>query len=388
MDIETLAKRGVSTTAPAIALAIYHQGKLVLDQSWGLVDPAGMEPVRPETRFDLASVSKLFTVTAFLQQVAAGKVSLDDPVVSLVPELAGEGPRPIAGGQDPHTLVRLQPVGDTTQVVDPAAITFRHLLTHTSGLAPWWALFLEVGPPVPPPGQPDPVSRAERVQRALAFLSRQPFVDEPGHAVHYSDNGLILLGEALARLVGVETPAEAIAAGVLAPLGLKGSVDFNPPPSEHCPATEDDTRWRGRRCRGEVHDENAASLGGIAGHAGLFASASSLACFGQAWLEAVQGEKAAWLPQAIAAEATRAQVDNRGLGWVIHTTRGLSCGERFSPRSFGHTGFTGTSLWIDPDRALVVALLTNRVYHGRDGGAIMAFRPTIHNAICAWIDGD
>ena len=79
----------------------------MLDQSWGLIDPAGMEPVRPETRFDLASVSKLFTVTAFLQQVAAGKVSLDDPVVSLVPELAGEGPRPIAGGQDPHTLVRL-----------------------------------------------------------------------------------------------------------------------------------------------------------------------------------------------------------------------------------------------------------------------------------------
>ena len=126
-------------------------------------------------------------------------------------------------------------MGDTTQRVDPAAITFRHLLTHTSGLAPWWALFLEVGPPVPPPGQPDPVSRAERVQRALAFLSRQPFVDEPGHAVHYSDNGLILLGEALARLVGVETPAEAIAAGVLAPLGLKGSVGFNPSPDGALP---------------------------------------------------------------------------------------------------------------------------------------------------------
>jgi CubicO group peptidase (beta-lactamase class C family) len=382
--IETLVMEGLKRTAPAITLAVYHQGELVLNRAWGLVDPAGSAPVQPETPFDFASVTKLFTVTAFLQQVAVGQVSLDDPVVSVVPEL-GDKPRSIAGGQDPHTLAPLEPFGDSAKQVDPVAITFRHLLTHTSGLAPWWALFLEAGPPVPPPGQPDPVSRAERIQRALAYIGRQPFVDEPGNAVHYSDNGLILLGEAVARLGGAETPAEVIDGQVLAPLGLAGRIGFNPAHPERCPVTELDKRWRGRRCQGQVHDENAAALGGIAGHAGLFGSAADVARFGQAWLEAVQGRRPEWMPQALALEATRSQVEERGLGWVIHTESGFSCGERFGPRSFGHTGFTGTSLWIDPDRELVVALFTNRVYYGRDAEAIIAFRPAIHDAICAWM---
>ena len=221
--------------------------------------------------------------------------------------------------------------------------------------------------------------------RALDLIAGCAFVDVPGRRVHYSDLGLILLGEAIARLDGVETPAGVIARRVLAPLGLTQTT-FNPPTPSACPPTEFDARWRGRRCQGEVHDENAAALGGIAGHAGLFAPAVEVARFGQQWLRAVGGQAADWLPPVLAKEAVRRHADDRGLGWLLKAAAGSSAGALFSAESFGHTGFTGTSLWIDPRRALVVALLTNRVYHGRDAARIAALRPAVHDAICRAVD--
>ncbi len=228
--------------------------------------------------------------------------------------------------------------------------------------------------------------RTERVARALDLIAGYPFVDLPGRMIRYSDLGLILLGEAIARLDGVDTAADVIAARVLAPLRLE-QTGFNPPDPACCAPTEFDARWRNRRCQGEVHDENAAALGGIAGHAGLFSTATEVARFGQWWLDAIRRPEA----NPVLCEAVREQVrsgeERRGLGWARKALEGSSAGTLFSEDSFGHTGFTGTSLWVDPKRELVVALLTNRVYHGRDAEAIMAFRPALHDAICRWVDG-
>jgi CubicO group peptidase (beta-lactamase class C family) len=133
---------------------------------------------------------------------------------------------------------------------------------------------------------------------------------------------------------------------------------------------------------GEVHDERATCLGGVAGHAGLFGTAVDVCAYGQLWLQGLLG------PSTLAA-ATRMQAedqgDSRGLGWIVlrqkHTF--MSCGDLFTPGSFGHTGFTGTSLWTDPATGLSVALLTNRVHFGRESDVILRLRPRFHNAIAA-----
>jgi CubicO group peptidase (beta-lactamase class C family) len=138
-----------------------------------------------------------------------------------------------------------------------------------------------------------------------------------------------------------------------------------------------------------VHDENAASLGGVAGHAGLFSTAWEVAVLGQTYLNKGSYGNTRILSAATVAEMTRVQVDfsdnPRGLGWLQRSQAYSSSGRLFGPRSYGHTGFTGTSLWVDPDRELVVALLTNRVYCGRDPEGIGEFRPRLHDAVAACI---
>jgi CubicO group peptidase (beta-lactamase class C family) len=160
------------------------------------------------------------------------------------------------------------------------------------------------------------------------------------------------------------------------PLASNGLAD-RVVPTEFC-------AWRQRRCIGEVHDENAASLGGVAGHAGLFSTARDVAVLGQMYLNrGCYGGAQILSPETVDA-MMRTQVniaDNpRGLGWLQRSKSGSSSGKLFGPRSYGHTGFTGTSLWIDPDRELIVALLTNRVYYGRDAQGITDFRPRLHDA--------
>lgn len=382
-EVESLLLRGLQETAPAIQLAVFYRGDLLVERAYGYLDPDTQQhPIHTETLFDLASVTKLFTMTTFLLQVADGKIGLDDPVVRVLPEFGQSGARPIEGGQDPHTLQREPTM--TTGTVDPARVTFRHLLTHTSGLAPWRDLFLNVGPTPPPPGTTPGVPHRERLARALDLIAAYPFVNQPGAEVLYSDLGLILLGAAVARLDGFETLEHALHHR----LDILPAPIFCPPlagfPAELCAPTEDDQRWRKRRCQGEVHDENACALGGIAGHAGLFGSAHLVAQLGLFWIDALKGGEE--LPLPLAQEAIRNHADYRGLGWILRVPEISSAGAHFSPESFGHTGFTGTSLWIDPRRELIVSLMTNRVYLGRDHDGIIAFRRAVHDAVAQWVD--
>lgn len=391
--LDTLISAHLGETFPALAITVVHRGTVILNRGWGWIDPAARSSaVGPATLFDLASVSKLFTATAFLAQVSAGRAALDDPLVAAVPEFGASGPRVLDGGQDPHSKVRLPtPPGAVGQSADPAQVTLRMLLTHTSGLAPWRDVYRAAGPAPRPPDETDPVSRAERWSRALRALCAYPFVGQPGEGiVRYSDLGLMLLGETVMRLDAPGDLAAAIEARVCVPLGL-ASITFNPLQAGRERAriapTEDDPGWRGRRCWGEVHDENACGVGGVAGHAGLFGVARDVAALGQAWLD---GDPRLALTPELRAQAVREQAETdgtrRGLGWMLKAAENSSVGERFHPDSFGHFGFTGTSLWIDPARALVVATLTNRVYPGRDKPGIEAFRRALHDLLAEEVD--
>ena len=246
-----------------------------------------------------------------------------------------------------------------------------------------------------PPGQRDPISRQKRWANALKALCGYPFVGQPGQpglgVVRYSDLGLMLLGEAVSRLQDAPGKLDtALQTLLFKPLGLESLV-YNPllkgwDRSAIAP-TEDDPGWRKRRCWGEVHDENACGVGGVAGHAGLFGTARDVAALGQAWLGHDPRLKIdPDLMQSATQEHEETGGMRRGLGWMLKAHEDLSAGDLFSSDSYGHTGFTGTSLWIDPRRDLVVACLTNRVYPGRGQEGIHAFRRSLHDLIAKAVD--
>ncbi len=377
-------------TFPALSLCVIHRDEIALEQAWGWLDPdARRLPVKPESIFDLASVSKLLVEVSFLALAQAGAVKLDDALVSVIPEFGRVNPRPIAGGQDPHTREFLPAEARFRgQTVDPTTVTFKHLLTHSSGLAPWRSVYLLAGDEPPPPPSSGDEYAGGHWRRGLAAMVEFPFAGTIGDTVRYTDVGIMLLGEAVARLQGGRLD-EAVRALVLEPLGLR-SFTYNPlmngVPRGRIVPTEVDDHWRMRRAWGEVHDENACGLGGIAGHAGLFASARDVAQFGQAWLS---GDPRLKIGTALRTLATTEHANGQfrlGLGWMLKAEADSSAGDLYSAESYGHTGFTGTSLWIDPVRQLVSALLTNRVYHGREPNGIHAFRRAAHDRIAASID--
>lgn len=392
----------------AAALAIVHRGETVLDQAWGWVGESedAATPATPSTRFDFASLTKLITATAALSLISQGAAALDAPLADTVSGFGGP-PRAIDGGQDPHTRIHhATPPEYAGRTVDPRAVTWRHLLTHTSGLSPWRSVYAHVfaGTPPPPEG-PDEAERLARWMNALTLVCAYPFVGLPGEKVRYSDIGFMLLGHACALLDRAREQADAAPGAppvllpslsrvfetrVFRPLAMTGTGFLplrNGIARVHIAPTEFDAAWRGRRVWGEVHDENACGLGGIAGHAGLFGTAADLARFGAAWAAgAVAG-----IDPALAADAVRehAETDGerRGLGWMLRSRVGSSAGDRFGEHTFGHTGFVGNTLFIDPHEQLVVVCLTNHVFYGREKTGLREFRRALHDlvweALCA-----
>ena len=330
---------------PGAVVVIARDGAVAAHRAlgWAAVHPE-RRPMTPDTLFDMASLTKVMaTLPAVLLLSDRGEIRLDDPLHLFFPEYQG-------GGRE--------------------EIRIRHLLTHTSGLPAGTMVLRE------PAG-----SRAERIAR----LASVPLETPPGTRVVYSDLGFILLGELVTRVSG-QPLDQFVREQVHRPLGLEVAGYL---PSGERARTAAATEYRerlGRHQCGEVHDENATALGGVAGHAGLFATAPEVAAYGQMWLDGGAGVLS---PAAVAA-ATRDQTphvpgqDHRGLGWIVarEDSTALSCGDLFSVGSFGHTGFTGTSLWVDPHRRLVVALLTNRVHFGRSDH-IRRLRPLFHNAVAA-----
>lgn len=291
--------------------------------------PEEQIPARPDTIYDLASVTKTFTAIAVLQQVEAGRVDLDAPVSAYLPAFAENG---------------------------KGSVTARHLLTHTGGLPAWLPLY----------------SRYATVEERLAaVLAVAPNAD-PGAAYVYSDLGLITLGLLVEEVTG-EGLETVIAESVTGPLGMDDTM-FNPPATlrPRIAATEPQP-WAGRELVwGEVHDENAWSLGGVAGHAGMFSTARDLAVLAQALLNGgryghVRIMREETVRAMLANENAAFPNDSHGLGFELDQRwymDGLS-----SPVTFGHTGYTGTSMVVDPLAESFVVLLTNRVHPSRSWGS-------------------
>ncbi len=368
---EAVLRAAIPDVAPAAQLVVRWRGRQIHAGAYGWLDPLTyQQPTQPDTLFDLASITKLFVVTTFMTLVEAGQVAIDQPVAEVLPEFTGR--RKIAPYEDPlkpGTFVQLVTDADD---VDVGLISFQQILTHTSGLPAWRPLFRQGN---------------RNAARSMALGTAWAY--QPGTRIVYSDIGLITLGVAIERLTG-QTLDVAVAERVTAPAGLVhtrylpiGGADG---PAPQLVAPTEECAWRCRRVVGEVHDENAAALGGVAGHAGLFSTASDVAAFGQLLLDG--GPPV--LQPATVAEMTRVHAEwegtRRGQGFALWSPDPEASSYPFSRRTFGHTGFTGTSLWVDPDRQLVVALLTDDVYYGRANRGIARLRLEVHRAIVETID--
>ena len=353
---------------PAASLAVTHMGKLVVLKSFGKFvheenlegAPSLSRPLRQGggfdvsvgTLFDLASVTKaIATTTKAMILYERGLLELDAPVSGAVPEfLTGNDPR-------------------------RGEVTFRMLLAHSSGLPAYEKLFLKV------------LGGDELMTAAFSV----PLTADPGTRAEYSDIGFIILGVALERIAG--EPLDTFCRReVFGPLGMSNTT-FNPPRELRAkiPPTADErevdaspakprSTFRKRIIQGEVQDENAFILGGVAGHAGLFSTAEDVARFAHSMLS---GGSPIVRPETIALFRRREGIPigtSRALGWDTPSVPSQS-GTHFGPHSYGHLGYTGTSLWIDPERQLSITLLTNRTWPDCSNQAIKQLRPKVHDAI-------
>lgn len=331
---------------PGAAVAIAHQGKLIAHKGLGHFTYQAASPaITAETVYDLASVTKVIaTTTACMILYDRGLFKLDQPLVELLPGFADNSPEQ----NDPR---RRQ-------------VTLRMLLAHSSGLPAYVKLFQTAH------------NKDELLKQAL----RVPLTAAPGSRAEYSDIGFILLGEALQKLSG-ETLDRFCRREIFTKLNLAHTC-FNPPADQKpaIPPTEDDRAFRHRLIQGEVNDENASVMGGVASHAGCFASSLDVSVFAQCMLQGGTPLIGSKTVEIFTRREENPPGKSRALGWDTPSQPSQS-GKYFSSRSYGHLGYTGTSLWIDPDRQLSVTLLTNRTWPDRGSQSIKQFRPAFHDAV-------
>ena len=324
---------------PAAVVEVGDATQPVWQQAFGRLtyDPAA-PAATPQTIFDLASLTKVLATTPLLMQHAErGAIALDDPVQQHV-----------------------------TQWRDAFRVraTVRDLLSHSSGLPAYAPLYQAHH------------GRAA-IEREICKLPRA----YPARSTSiYSDLGFMLLGFLLNHEVALSRRFDALRAQ----MGVSEDLQYKTPPAwlVRTAPTEVDP-WRGRLLVGEVHDENCAALNGVAGHAGLFGTAAGVGACARHFLQVLDGRSGAFSQATLRTFIERRSDvpgSSRALGWdtMLPTS---SCGTRLSPRAFGHTGFTGTSLWIDPDRGVYVVFLTNRVHPTRTNDAIRQVRPAVHDAV-------
>jgi beta-N-acetylhexosaminidase len=327
-----IIERAIEARAfPGATIEVGRRESVVWQAAFGTLTYAPDAPaVAGDTVFDLASLTKVIaTATMAMRAIDGGRLALDHRVADYLADWRG---------------------------ADREAVTIADLLEHASGLTAYLPFFRDHR------GRPE-------FQRAICAL---PLEYAPRTQSIYSDLGFMLLGFILED-VGV-------------PLQEFSHIHdpvFNPPREwrERCAPTELDL-WRGRLLQGEVHDENAWVLGGIAGHAGLFGTVSGVGAFARMVLDGLRGRSPLATAETLARFVRKSSVpgSSRALGWDTMLPAS-SCGTRLSPQAVGHTGFTGTSLWIDPAQDLYVVFLTNRVHPSRDNNAIQPVRRAVHDAI-------
>ena len=356
---------------PGATLAVGFRGKVSLHTFGRLSYDASSPATKIDTMYDIASLTKVVATTTLAEKLVEGDfpspLNLDAPIERYLPEWINA---PLAQARHEVKVTDLRQLPDLSgpaQLEWRHKVTVRHLMTHTSGLPPfkeYWRTST---------GKADTLSR----------IFVEPLEYEPGTKVVYSDLGIILMAEIIQRLTG--KPLNELARDYLFnPLGMNNSMYL--PPKNIWPEiapTEIDNQLRHRLVQGEVHDENAFAIGGVSGHAGVFSTAPDLATFCQMLLNGGIYAHHRILKRATIAEFTVPQPlakNTRTLGWVV-PTEGSSSGHFFSSHSYGHTGFTGTTIWIDPDRQLFVVLLTNRVNPTRENHKIAEVRPAVHDAI-------
>ena len=354
--IEAAVRRG---DIPGAAIAVGRRGKLVRLRGYGRLDPRpGFGPATERTIYDIASLTKVVgTTTAIMLLEEEGRLDIDAPVSRYIPEWGGSP--------------------------EKERVTVRHLLTHTAGLPAF-----------------EPLWRELRGKDAyLRRILETPLAYSPGERTVYSDFGAILLGVIVERLSGMPLD-RFLEERVFGPLGMT-DTRFNPlggdpwefkaTPGATAPRpaildriapTELDTAFRGYHVHGVVHDENAFAMGGVAAHAGLFSTAHDLAIFAQMLLNGGRYDDVQLLRPETIRRYTRRQspASSRALGWDTPAGRS-SAGDYFSAESFGHTGFTGTSIWIDPTQDLFVVFLTNRVNPSRSNNKHVVLRREVHDAV-------
>jgi len=348
-DTENLINSAIdSAIFPGAVIAVSLKGKIALHKAFGQADIFAGQAMTTNTFFDLASLTKpLATAPAIMALEHAQKLELDQPIIELLPALDGSGKE---------------------------KITVRQLLTHTSGFPDWRPWFIEL---MKVPGE-------QRNARLQELLIAEPLDAKPGKQTVYSDLGFMLLawlieeqsGQRLDRYVNAE---------VYGPLNIEDLFYLDrwsvAPPVERFAATQL-CPWRNRLLKGQVDDDNTWAMGGVGGQAGLFGTAVEVCALMEAFLLANGGTDLSgpFSSETICRYFERSG-DGRALGFDVPTRPGSSSGQYFSDSSVGHLGFTGTSFWADPERGLVVVLLTNRVHPYRFNEGIRPFRPKLHDMV-------
>lgn len=341
--VDSIMAEGIRDSVfPGAVLYFGHESNLIYKKAFGKYSyEPGAQDMTTEAIFDLASVSKVIgTTTAAMLLYDDGKLDLDERVTSYLPEFGNNGKE---------------------------FITVRNLLLHNAGLPAWVPFYKQY-------------STADEVINAIMNIKPEYSV---GSKFLYSDLSMITLQKIIEKISGLRLD-NFLKVRVFDKLGMTKTM-YNPPPElwYFCAPTEKDTYWRMNTMKGKVHDETAYMLNGIAGHAGLFSTAEDLSVFLQMMLQ-----KGKYKDMQIIKESTvdswttiQGEQSTRGLGWDTKSETGSSAGKLFSSNSFGHTGFTGTSVWVDKDKKLFAVLLTNRVNPTRANTKIIQFRPKVHDEI-------
>ena len=337
---------------PGAQAIVGNNSRIIYEKSYGRFTYDAKSPeVKNDYIFDLASVTKVIaTTSAIMKLYDESKLSLDDKVIKYIPEFNNNGK------QD---------------------ITIQNLLLHNSGLKAWIPFY----------------KTCKTKEEALNIVYNTKLEYTPNTKFIYSDLNAILLGIIVERISGLSLDIYC-KDNIFEPIGMV-STYFNPQDKSIALPTENDTYWRNRQLQGEVHDESASILGGVSGNAGLFSNAKDLYIFMKMML--CNGtyfniyQKGSQFEQFVSDSTVKlftskydrtTYLNTRALGWDTKPEENhyrTQCGELFSENSFGHTGYTGTSVWCDRDKKIIVIFLTNRVYPSRDNNGIKEIRPEVHN---------